>query len=82
MYICTVTGRISKTLIGNEVNRGLSHEYLYVNTTIISSYNLALICYLLQDLRDCLHCPYGFGSTRHTDLIAALQYIINHPYED
>ena len=44
MYICTVTGRISKTLAGNIINRGLSHEYLYVNTALIYSYSDGLFC--------------------------------------
>ena len=28
MYLCTVTGLFKETLDGNEVNRGLAHEYL------------------------------------------------------
>ena len=82
MYICTVTGKTSTKLVGNEINRGLSDEYLYVDMEQLSTRNRTIISFLLTDLQDCVNYPYGLGSVHHVDLIATLRDTILHPYKD
>lgn len=82
MYICTVTGKTSTKLVGNEINRGLSDEYLYVDMEQLSPRNRTIISFLLTDLQFCVnHHHYGFGSVHHVDLIARLRDTILHPYK-
>ena len=82
MYICTVTGKTSTKLAGNEINRGLSDEYLYVDMEQLSPRNHTIISFLLTDLQDCVNYSYGLGSVHHVDLIATLRDAILHPYKD
>ena len=82
MYICTVTGKTSTKLVGNEINRGLSDEYLYVDMEQLSTHNRTIISFLLTDLQNCVNHPYGLGSVQHVDLITILRDIISRPYKD
>lgn len=82
MYICTVTGKTSTKLVGNEINRGLSHEYIYVDIEQRSPFNRTILAFILTDLRDCVNYPYGLGSVHHVNLITLLRETISHPYED
>ena len=82
MYICTVTGQTSDKLVGNIQNRGLSHEYIYVDIATMSPRTRTIISFLLGDLRDCINYPHGFGSGYHLTIINDLHYVVSHPYED
>ena len=60
MYFCTVTGSCKCTLNGNEVNRGLSTEYIYIEQSLLQSDAALLVSVLMCHIRD--YALSNFGS--------------------
>ena len=82
MYICTVTGKTSTKLTGNEINRGLSDEYIHVDIKQLSQRNHTIISFLINDLQNCVNGPSGLGSIHHVDIIAKLREAVLHQCKD
>ena len=70
MYFCIVTGSCKCTLNGNEVNRGLSAEYIYIEQSLFQSNAALLISTLMCHIRD--YALSNFGSLAYLSAIEDL----------
>ena len=79
MYFCTVTGNCKHTLNGNEVNRGLSTEYIYIEQSLLQSNAALLLSVLMCHIRD--YALSNFGSLAYLSAIEDLTLFLKDYYE-
>lgn len=79
VYLCTVTGRCKPQLNGNEINRGLSSEYVQIPKSVFTSVAALLITVLMRQVEDC--AIFCFGSDMHLSAIKELRDLLKELHE-